>query len=182
MKFLHTADWQSGMKAAHVGAAGQRVRDERLAAARRVVQAAKNANAEFILVAGDTFEDNGVDRVLIQKVADVLAGFSGPVYVIPAIALTLSSGSIGGSERSQADGPVLFLQRQGGKEGDPPCAPVGGAGLYFQERASRGLHTVWRDLSRTRGIGEDGPDCGRPSGARGGNPSAGVFIISEVGN
>ena len=29
MKFLHTADWQIGMKAAHVGVIGQRVRDER---------------------------------------------------------------------------------------------------------------------------------------------------------
>jgi DNA repair exonuclease SbcCD nuclease subunit len=72
VKFLHAADWQIGMKAIHVGAMGQRVRDERLAAARRVMLAAKNASAEFILVAGDTFEDNGVDRVLIQKVADIL--------------------------------------------------------------------------------------------------------------
>jgi len=30
MKFLHTADWQIGMRAAHVGAAGTRVREERL--------------------------------------------------------------------------------------------------------------------------------------------------------
>ena len=52
MRFLHTADWQIGMKAAHVGMVSQRVRDERLAAARRVVQADKNADAEFILVAG----------------------------------------------------------------------------------------------------------------------------------
>jgi hypothetical protein len=40
MRFLHTADWQIGMKAAHVGAVGQRVRDERLAAARRVMEEA----------------------------------------------------------------------------------------------------------------------------------------------
>lgn len=26
---------------------------------------------EFVLVAGDTFEDGGVDRVLIQKLADI---------------------------------------------------------------------------------------------------------------
>ena len=39
MKFLHTADWQIGMKAAHVGEAGARVREERLAAAKRVVEA-----------------------------------------------------------------------------------------------------------------------------------------------
>ena len=83
MRFLHTADLQIGMKASHVGEAGTRVRDERVAAVRRVVEAAHDAGADFILVAGDTFEDNGVDRVLVQKVADILVGFGGPVYVIP---------------------------------------------------------------------------------------------------
>ena len=33
MRFVHTADWQIGMRAAHVGGAGPRVREERLAAA-----------------------------------------------------------------------------------------------------------------------------------------------------
>ena len=70
MRFLHTADWQIGMKASHVGEAGTRIREERLAAATRVVRAARDAGADFILIAGDTFEDNGVDRVLVQKVAD----------------------------------------------------------------------------------------------------------------
>jgi DNA repair exonuclease SbcCD nuclease subunit len=65
VKFLHTADWQIGMKAVHVRSAGQRVRDDCLVAARRVVQAAKNANAEFMLVARDTFDDNRGDRMLI---------------------------------------------------------------------------------------------------------------------
>jgi len=40
MRFLHTADWQIGMKAAAMGDAGARVREERLAAGRRVVEAA----------------------------------------------------------------------------------------------------------------------------------------------
>ncbi len=83
MRFLHTADWQIGMRAAHVGQAAARVREERLNAARRVVQAARLNHADFILLAGDTFEDNGVDRVLVQKVADILSEFAGPVYVIP---------------------------------------------------------------------------------------------------
>lgn len=81
MKFLHTADWQIGMKAAHVGAVGVRVREERLAAGKRVVEAARINGAAFIIITGDTFEDNGVDRLLIQKVADILAAFPGQVYV-----------------------------------------------------------------------------------------------------
>jgi len=83
MKFLHTADWQIGMKAAHVGAVGDRVRQERIEAARRVVRTANQRQADFLLLAGDTFEDNAVDRVLVQKVADLLGEFNGPVYVIP---------------------------------------------------------------------------------------------------
>jgi hypothetical protein len=83
MKFLHTADWQIGMKGEFIGHAGKRVRDERLASGRRLVEAANAGGAEFILVAGDLFEDNAVDRVLIQKIADVLARFQRSVYLIP---------------------------------------------------------------------------------------------------
>ena len=94
MRFLHTADWQIGMKASHVGEAGSRVREERLEAARRVVEAARSALADFILIAGDTFEDNGVDRILVQKVADILASFNGPVFIIPGNHDPLLPGSV----------------------------------------------------------------------------------------
>ncbi|HEX8342281.1 MAG TPA: metallophosphoesterase [Tepidisphaeraceae bacterium] len=94
MKFLHTADWQIGMRAAHVGPAGSRVRDERIAAARRVVAAAEEHAAEFIVVAGDTFEDNAVDRLLVQRVADILASFSRSVYVLPGNHDPLCAGSV----------------------------------------------------------------------------------------
>ncbi len=83
VKFIHTADWQIGMKAAHVGNVGQQVRAERLESARRVVEIAIGHQAEFMIVAGDTFEDNAVDRTLVQKVADILGSFTGPVYIIP---------------------------------------------------------------------------------------------------
>jgi len=94
MRFLHTADWQIGMKASHVGEAGSRLREERLDAARRIIEAAGSAAADFILIAGDTFEDNGVDRILVQKVADILSGFSGPVYIIPGNHDPLLPGSV----------------------------------------------------------------------------------------
>ena len=71
------------MKATALGNAGARVRDERLAAGKRVVEEARNCGADFILVAGDTFEDNAVDRGLVQKVADILGAFGKPVFIIP---------------------------------------------------------------------------------------------------
>ena len=83
MRFLHTADWQIGMRAGSVGEAGERVRQQRLLTAERVVQIAQDRGAEFILLAGDTFEDNGVDRSLVQKVGDILSAFPTPVHIIP---------------------------------------------------------------------------------------------------
>jgi len=94
VKFIHTADWQLGMKAAHVGETAARVREERLAAARRAVGVARDQEAEFILMAGDTFEDNGVERALIQKVADILCSSPVPVYVIPGNHDPLTPGSV----------------------------------------------------------------------------------------
>jgi len=94
MKFLHTADWQIGMKGEFIGHAGKRVRDERLASGRRLVEAANAGGAEFILVAGDLFEDNAVDRSLVVKTADILAHFKGPVYLIPGNHDPLVPGSV----------------------------------------------------------------------------------------
>ncbi len=83
MKFIHTADWQIGMKASHIGTAGARVREERLKTIVKITEIARIQNVEFILVAGDTFEDNAVDRILIQKVVDHMDQSPVPVYVIP---------------------------------------------------------------------------------------------------
>jgi DNA repair exonuclease SbcCD nuclease subunit len=94
MKFLHTADWQVGMKAAHVASRAREVRDERVAAGRRVVDAAIAHGADFLVVAGDTFEDNAVDRLLVQRVADVLDRFPGRVFVLPGNHDPLCAGSV----------------------------------------------------------------------------------------
>jgi DNA repair exonuclease SbcCD nuclease subunit len=94
VRFIHTADWQIGMKAAHVGRAAERVRAERMDAARRVVDTARQQHAEFIIVAGDTFEDNAVDRVLVQRVADILGSSDQPVFIIPGNHDPLTPGSV----------------------------------------------------------------------------------------
>src|SRR4030043_2014520 len=94
MKFLHTADWQIGMKVQSVGKAGHRVREERLAAGRRAVEAAKSNQVDFVLIAGDVFENNGIQRGLGQKVADIMAEFGGPGYIIPGHHDPLMPGSV----------------------------------------------------------------------------------------
>ena len=94
MKFLHTADFQIGMKADHVGSAADKVREQRLEAVRRLIHAAKENGAEFVLVAGDLFEDNGVDRTLILRTADALAGLGCPIFIIPGNHDPLVPGSV----------------------------------------------------------------------------------------
>ena len=94
IRFLHTADWQIGMKAGGLGAASQRVRDVRLDSIRRLLEIAVERKAGMILVTGDVFEDNAVDRVLVRKVGDMLAGFDGTVFVIPGNHDPLVPGSV----------------------------------------------------------------------------------------
>lgn len=83
MKFLHTSDWQIGMKAAHVGKAAEKVRIARLDTIRRIQQVARDEAVDFVLIAGDTFEDHGVSRKLVSQVGDILAGIDCPTYLIP---------------------------------------------------------------------------------------------------
>lgn len=112
MKFLHTADWQIGMKAGFVGPAGQKIRDERIAAGRRAVDAANGGGAEFILLAGDLFEDNAVDRTLVQRTADLLARFHGPVYLIPGNHDPLVPGSVWGHPAWRSSENLIVLKEQ----------------------------------------------------------------------
>ena len=148
MRFLHTADWQVGMKASHVGEAGTRVRDERVAAARRVVEAARAAGADFILAAGDTFEDNGVDRVLVQKVADILVGFGGPVYLIPGNHDPLVPGAVWDHPAWKASANVHVLREERPVE-------IPGGTLYpcpVRAKHSGKDPTAWIPVEEDRGI------------------------------
>ncbi|MCA9450776.1 MAG: metallophosphoesterase, partial [Candidatus Omnitrophica bacterium] len=83
MRLIHTADWQIGMRAAHVGEAGETVRKGRTATLSKILELAKEHRVDLILVAGDSFEDNGVDRILVQKVIDALRLSPVPIYFIP---------------------------------------------------------------------------------------------------
>jgi DNA repair exonuclease SbcCD nuclease subunit len=94
MKFLHTSDWQMGMKAESLGSVAERVRDERLEAAKRVVQVGRIHGAEMILLTGDLFEDNAVDRLLVRKVGEILRAFNGPIFIIPGNHDPLMPGSV----------------------------------------------------------------------------------------
>ena len=94
MKFLHTADWQVGMRATQLGEKGERVRHARLESARRVIEEARREKVDFVVVAGDTFENNGVDRLKVREVAKILGAAGCPVYLIPGNHDALTPGSV----------------------------------------------------------------------------------------
>ena len=94
MKILHTADWQIGMAARHVGAGGAQVRAQRIESAKALAAIVKEHRVDAVFVAGDVFEDNGVDRVDVQRVIDACAGFGVPTYVLPGNHDPLVPGSV----------------------------------------------------------------------------------------
>ncbi|MBI5586713.1 MAG: DNA repair exonuclease [Deltaproteobacteria bacterium] len=139
MKFLHTADWQLGMKAVQVGGAGERVRTERLKTASRIVELAREQAVDFILLAGDTFEDNAVERVLIQQSADLLGGAGLPVYLIPGNHDPLVPGSVWEHPSWVSGTNVQILSEE-------KPVPVPGGLLYpcpVREKFSRKDPTAW---------------------------------------
>jgi len=83
-KLLHTADWQLGMRASGLGEAGVRVRETRFDTARAIMELARDEGVDFILIAGDLFEDNGVSNDTIYRAAEALKkGAPVPVFIIP---------------------------------------------------------------------------------------------------
>ena len=72
-----------GMKAAHVGAAGGQVRAARFEAIRRIQSVVREKRVDFVLIAGDTFEHDGIGKSIIDPVLDLLGGIDSDVYLIP---------------------------------------------------------------------------------------------------
>ena len=83
-KFLHTSDWQMGLKAVHAGVKSKELRMKRFEAASRIADIAKERNVDFVILAGDTFEHHDVDEVIVKKTVEVLNRFAPiSVYILP---------------------------------------------------------------------------------------------------
>jgi DNA repair exonuclease SbcCD nuclease subunit len=85
MKFIHTADWQLGLKLRYVDSErAAQLRLMRFHTVRKIAKVAVECRAEFVLVAGDVFDDNGVGRDTLQWAHDVLKLFGDiPVVLLP---------------------------------------------------------------------------------------------------
>lgn len=113
VRFLHTADWQIGMKASHTGEKAKVVRQKRFDAAGRIVELAKRKNVDFVLLAGDTFEDHNVDDVAVKRTVDILNRLDPiPVYVLPGNHDPMVPGGIWDLDSWQRVGSHVALLRE----------------------------------------------------------------------
>jgi DNA repair exonuclease SbcCD nuclease subunit len=85
VRFLHTADWQLGLKLAFIpGDRGAWARRERFDVVERLATLAKGREVDAVVVAGDVFDDNAVGAETIQRARDALARFAPiPVLLLP---------------------------------------------------------------------------------------------------
>lgn len=84
VKFLHTADWHLGIKYKQLGDKAEEARKIRLETVKKLLETAKNENVDFILIAGDLFNSNQVDRSLLSAVSSIILQVAPiPVYILP---------------------------------------------------------------------------------------------------
>ena len=83
-RFIHTADWQIGLRAHHVpGDHGAAVRLARYDTVKRIAEVARHAEADFAVVAGDVFEHHALDREPLQQAFEALRAFPCEVFLLP---------------------------------------------------------------------------------------------------
>lgn len=85
VRFLHTADWQLGMTRHFLGAEAQpRFAAARISAIRSIGALAVDERCEFVVVGGDVFETNQVDRQVVRRALDAMAASPGVhFYLLP---------------------------------------------------------------------------------------------------
>ena len=96
VRFVHTADWQLGMRRHFLDDDAQgRFAQARLDAVEAIGRLAADEGAAFVTVAGDAFDDNQVDRRTLLRTLDVLRGYPDiPVFILPANHDPLDAGSV----------------------------------------------------------------------------------------
>jgi len=84
IRFLHTSDWQLGMTRHFLSEGAQeRYSQARFDAIRTMGRVTKEEGCGFMLVCGDTFESNQVDRKTVARALEALKEVPVPVFILP---------------------------------------------------------------------------------------------------
>jgi DNA repair exonuclease SbcCD nuclease subunit len=104
--FLHSSDWQLGMLRRFLGPDGQaRWGQARLDAVARIGEVAEHTGAAFVVVTGDVFEHNQVERQTILRACEALKRIPVPVVLLPGNHDALEPGSLWTSSQWTAHAP-----------------------------------------------------------------------------
>jgi DNA repair exonuclease SbcCD nuclease subunit len=108
--FLHSSDWQLGMMRRFLGPDGQaRWGQARLDAVARIGEVAAATGAAFVVVTGDVFEHNQVERQTILRACEALKRIPVPVVLLPGNHDALEPGSLWTSSQWQAHAPSQVI-------------------------------------------------------------------------
>lgn len=95
MRFIHTSDWQLGLTRHFFDDDAQpRFSDARFDAIKRIGAIAEERDCSFVVVAGDVFETNYVDRRTVVRALEAMAEIQIPVYLLPGNHDPLDAGSV----------------------------------------------------------------------------------------
>lgn len=95
IRFLHTSDWQLGMTRYFLSEGAQeRFSQARFDAIRKLGQITKEEHCQFMLVCGDAFESNQVDRKTVARALEALKDVPVPVYLLPGNHDPLNAASV----------------------------------------------------------------------------------------
>ncbi len=95
VKFLHTSDWQLGMTRHFLSEGAQeRYSQARFDAIRTMGRVAKEQKCQFMLVCGDAFESNQVDRKTVARALEALKDVPVPVFILPGNHDPLNAASV----------------------------------------------------------------------------------------
>src|ERR1022692_1702896 len=95
VRFLHTGDWQLGMTRHFLSADAQaRYSEARLDAIRRIAELVRTEGCAFVIVSGDVFESNHLDRQVVIRSLDAMAAFDVPLYLLPGNHDPINAGSV----------------------------------------------------------------------------------------
>jgi 3',5'-cyclic AMP phosphodiesterase CpdA len=111
--FLHSGDWQLGMRRRYLGEDAQARFDEaRFAAIARIGEIAARERCACVVVAGDVFESNAVDRRTVARALEALSAVPVPVVLLPGNHDPLDGASVWESQafRSQCPRHVHVLR------------------------------------------------------------------------
>ncbi len=138
---MHTADWQLGMTRHFLkGEAQARFNDGRLNAVEQIGNIAMDEGCEFVVVCGDVFESNQIERQALTRALERMGAFPGVAfYLLPGNHDPLDAASIYLSktfvERKPENVKVL--------DGSGPVEPVPGVEL---------IAAPWRNKHPTRDL------------------------------